>query len=454
MAQRQALHFARALLPEGWQNEVSVRIADGLITSVKSDCPATEGVEQYAIAIPGMPNLHSHAFQRAMAGLAEHGGGNSDNFWSWRELMYRLAAKIGPDELRIIAAMAQIEMLESGFTRVAEFHYLHHTANGARFDDIAEMSKAIFAAAGETGIGITHLPVFYAHSGFGGLPPADGQRRFTCDIDLFTRLLESCRATAKALPDATVGVAPHSLRAVTPAEICMLQELAGEAPIHIHIAEQVREVEDCQAALGSTPVRWLLDNANVSGQWCLVHATHVTEAEVTGVAQSEAVVGLCPITEANLGDGIFPTKDFVDAGGRFGIGSDSNVRIDMPEELRLLEYGQRLTHQARNVLLSQDFTSNGRFLYQTAVAGGAQAMGVDAGLRPGASADFVTLDAKALQPGQNVADSSLDQLIFAAGTRAIDRVWRRGRCVVIGGQHVQRERIEGEYRKMLLGLIA
>jgi formimidoylglutamate deiminase len=454
MVQRKALHFARALLPEGWQNEVSVRITDGLITSVESDCLATEGVEQYAIAVPGMPNLHSHAFQRAMAGLAEHGGGNSDNFWSWRKLMYRLAARIGPDELRIIAAMAQIEMLESGFTRVAEFHYLHHTANGARFGDIAEMSKAIFAAVGETGIGITHLPVFYAHSGFGGLPPADGQRRFTCDIDLFTRLLESCRTAAKALPDATVGVAPHSLRAVTPAEICMLQELAGEAPIHIHIAEQVREVEDCQAALGSTPVRWLLDNANVSGQWCLVHATHVTEAEVTGVAQSEAVVGLCPITEANLGDGIFPAKDFVDAGGRFGIGSDSNVRIDMTEELRLLEYGQRLTHQARNVLLSQEFTSNGRFLYQTAVAGGAQAMGVDGGLRPGASADFVTLDAKALQPGQNVADSSLDQLIFAAGTRAIDRVWRRGRCVVIGGQHVQRERIEGEYRKMLLGLIA
>lgn len=454
MGQNQVLHFAKALLPEGWRSQVSVTLEDGLIKAIEPDAMAKEGAERHGVAIPGMPNLHSHAFQRAMAGLAEYRTADGDDFWSWRDLMYRLAGAIDPDQLRKIAAMAQVEMLESGFTRVGEFHYLHHDASGARFADLAEMSNAIFAAASQTGIAVTHLPVFYAHSGFGGAEPADAQARFVCDPDEFALLLEGARSGASQLPDAVVGLAPHSLRAVTPDELAALERLGRDGPVHIHIAEQVGEVEACRKAFGTTPVRWLLDNADVNSRWCLIHATHVDDDEIADMARARAVVGLCPVTEANLGDGIFPAGKFMAAGGRFGIGSDSNVRIDMAEELRTLEYGQRLISRARNVLTSPQYLSNGRNLFECALAGGAQALGVTAGMRAGSSADFVTLRDDILATGQNGDDALLDQLIFAAGSRAIDGVWRRGRCVVSDGRHVMRDEVEGEYRAMLKALIA
>ncbi|WP_050898552.1 formimidoylglutamate deiminase, partial [Nitrospirillum viridazoti] len=323
-----AFHFQQALLPEGWADNVRLTVRDGVIVTLERNAAPQAGDERRPVAVPGLPNLHSHAFQRGMAGLAEVRGPAGDSFWTWRDVMYRFVDRLSPDDLHAIAALAYMEMLEGGFTRVGEFHYLHHDRDGGRFTDPAEMSAAIVAAAAETGIALTHLPVFYAHSGFGGAAPGHGQRRFLHDLDGFARLLDAARIKARALPDAVVGVAPHSLRAVTPAELTQVAGLAGAAPVHIHVAEQVKEVEDCVAWGGARPVEWLLANAPVDTRWCLVHATHVTPAEVADMAARGAVVGLCPITEANLGDGIFPAAAYLSAGGRFGVGSDSNVLID------------------------------------------------------------------------------------------------------------------------------
>ena len=285
-----------------------------------------------------------------MSGLAERRGPGADNFWSWRETMYRFALDMTPDQVEAVAAQAYVEMLEAGFTRVGEFHYLHHAPDGRPYDDVAEMSARIVAAADATRIGLTLLPVFYAHSGFGGAPPGDAQRRFICDLDLYARLVERARGLVRTLDGADLGLAPHSLRAVTPGELEAVGALAPERPLHIHIAEQVAEVDACLAWSGARPVEWLLDHADVGPRWCLIHATHMTPDETRRLAASGAVAGLCPITEANLGDGLFNAPDFVGRGGRFGIGTDSNVQIALADELRLLEYGQRLFHRARNVL--------------------------------------------------------------------------------------------------------
>jgi formiminoglutamate deiminase len=447
-----SLHFATALLPDGWARDVRITEQDGLIAAI--DVGVTHGKdERHAIALPGLPNLHSHAFQRGMAGLAEVRGTSADSFWTWRAIMYRFVDRLTPDDLAAIAGQAYAEMLESGFTRAGEFHYLHHDRDGRPFADPAEMSGAIIETARETGIALTHLPVFYAHAGFGGTTPGDGQRRFIHDIDGFATLLDALHARAKALPDAVVGIAPHSLRAVTPEELAALVPLAGGGPIHIHIAEQVREVEDCLAWSGARPVEWLLDHAPVGPDWCLVHATHMTDAETVAMARSKAVAGLCPITEANLGDGLFPAEAFLAAGGRTGIGSDSNVRIDATEELRLLEYGQRLARRGRN-LLAEPGQSTGGALYRAALAGGAQALGAEAGLRVGTSADIVSLDATHPSLATRSGDALLDGLIFAAGRDAIDRVWRRGREVVTNGRHVARDAIAARYRAALTRLLA
>jgi formimidoylglutamate deiminase len=448
------LVFDQALLPGGWQERVGLTIDEGVITTVTIGGEVGADAEHHAIGLPGMANLHSHAFQRAMAGLAERRENPADDFWSWRDLVYRLAHTIGPDDLRVVGAMAQVEMLECGFTRVGEFHYLHHDQDGHPFAEVAEMSSAIFAAAVDTGIGLTHLPVFYAHAGFGGQAPEEGQRRFVCDLDRYALLLESCRELARQLPDAIVGIAPHSLRAVTSEELDALAPLAAGAPIHIHIAEQLREVEECRAATGANPVTWLLDHAPVSPEWCLVHATHVDEDELHGIARSGAVAGLCPITEANLGDGIFPATTFADAGGSYGIGTDSNVLIDMTEELRLLEYGQRLTSNRRNALIQGNCRSTGRSLYQTAARGGAQALGCPTGLVVGAPADIVSLRSDHIAFVGRRGDHILDSFIFAAGAQAVDCVWRRGERVVSQGRHRRREEIERQFRNTLPGLIA
>jgi formiminoglutamate deiminase len=449
-----SLHFATALLPDGWATNVRIGIQDGRIAAIDTDETSAATDERHAIALPGLPNLHSHAFQRGMAGLAEVRGRSDDSFWTWRAIMYRFVDRLTPDDLAAIARQAYAEMLESGFTRVGEFHYLHLDRDGRPFADPAEMSAAIIAAAQDTGIALTHLPVFYAHAGFGGSAPGEGQRRFVHDIDGFATLLDAVRAKAAALPDAVIGIAPHSLRAVTPEELAALPPLAGDAPIHIHIAEQMREVEDCLAWSGSRPVAWLLDHAPVDARWCLVHATHMTDAETLAMARSGAVAGLCPITEANLGDGLFPAEAFLAAGGRYGVGSDSNVRIDVTEELRLLEYGQRLVRRGRNLLAMQPGGSTGAALWRGALGGGAQALGVEAGLRVGASADIVSLDPDHASLAERSGDALLDGLVFAGGREGIDRVWRRGREVVTNGRHIARDAIATRYRATLARLIA
>ncbi|WP_068092380.1 formimidoylglutamate deiminase, partial [Novosphingobium rosa] len=383
-------HIAQALLPGGWTKDVRLTVSAGVITGVTAGVAALAGDERHEIALPGLPNLHSHAFQRGMAGFAEVTGDSADSFWTWREVMYRFLARLSPEDMRAIAAMAYVEMLESGFTRVGEFHYLHHDPQGAPYSDCAEMAGAVAQAAQETGIALTLLPVFYAHAGFGGQAPGAGQRRFIHTLDGFARMREAASRLLAGQPDAVLGVAPHSLRAVTPGELGELVRQAPGGPVHIHIAEQTREVDDCLAWSGQRPVAWLLDHADVDARWCLVHATHMTVAETRALAATGAVAGLCPITEANLGDGLFPALEFMAAGGRWGVGSDSNVLIDAAEELRWLEYGQRLVQRRRNLHAQKPGAHTGDALLGSALAGGAQALGGQAALAAGAPADFVT----------------------------------------------------------------
>ena len=440
----ETLWFEQALLPDGWVRDVRISVRDGRIAAVETGVAYRDG-ERHAIAIPGMANLHSHAFQRVIAGLTERRTGHDDSFWGWRDQMYRHQARIGPDELQAIAALAYMEMLEGGFTRVGEFHYLHHDQDGRAFGDPGEMAGRIVAAAAESGIGLTLLPVFYAHAGFGGQAPTAGQARFVHYLDGYDRLLEASRGHAAGLDDAVVGVAPHSLRAVTRDELSQLIPMAQGAPIHIHIAEQVREVEDCIGHTGQRPVAWLLDHAAVDAQWCLVHATHMTQDETQRLARSGAVAGLCPITEANLGDGVFPGEAFIGDGGRFGIGSDSNVLIHAAEELRLLEYSQRLFLKKRTVIDG---------LYDKALRGGAQALGTVAGLAVGHPADIVSLDGDHPAFMERTGDDLLDAYVFAAAHGAIDGVWRHGRKVVSHGRHVAREAILAAYRRSLRSMVS
>jgi formiminoglutamate deiminase len=444
------LWFGEALLPEGWTRDVRIAIADGRIARIETDVARKRGEEAHAVGLPGMPNLHSHAFQRGMAGLAEVRGPSGDSFWTWREVMYRFVERLDPDAFEAIAAMAYAEMLETGFTRVGEFHYLHRDPSGAAYADPAEMAAHVAAAAEATGIGLTLLPVFYAHSGFGGLAPKPSQRRFIHDIDGFAALLVKSREAVAGLPDAVVGVAPHSLRAVTAEELAEVDAFAGNTPVHIHVAEQVKEVEDCIAWSGRRPVEWLLGRGLVDARWCLVHATHMSGGETVQAARSGAVAGLCPVTEANLGDGAFAAGEFLAAGGRFGIGSDSNVMIDAAEELRTLEYGQRLVHRGRNLLAGREAASTGGDLWRAALGGGAQALGAgDGALRVGAPADLVSLDTSHPSLIARAGDALLDGWIFAARGGAVDCVWRRGRKVVIAGRHIARDGIATRYRAAL-----
>lgn len=449
-----SLFFDQLLLPDGWARHVRLTLKGGLIAEIAVDVTPYAQDERHAIGLPGMPNLHSHAFQRAMAGLAERRGPGTDSFWSWRDIMYRFVARMDPDDVRAIAALAYMEMLEGGFTRVGEFHYLHHDRDGTPYTDPAAMSGAIVAAAADSGIGLTLLPVLYSHAGFGAQPPHAGQARFILSIDRYARLIEGAERHAAMLPDAVVGIAPHSLRAVSADQLRMLAPLGAGRPVHIHIAEQVKEVDDCLAWSGQRPVAWLLDHADVDARWCLVHATHVDDGEIATIARSGATVGLCPITEANLGDGIFPAGAYLDAGGRFGIGSDSNVLIDSAEELRLLEYGQRLLHRGRNMLARQAGEATGAALHARALAGGATALGVQGGIALGLPADIVSLDPDHPALLARSGDAMTDSFIFAAGRPAIDCVWRHGIRLVQGGRHRQRDAIVRTYRAVLEKLIA
>ncbi|MGH8139734.1 MAG: formimidoylglutamate deiminase [Steroidobacteraceae bacterium] len=449
-----SLWFESALLPHGWASRVRITAAEGRIDRVALDVDPAETDEQHGVGIPGMPNVHSHAFQRALAGLTERRGPADDSFWTWRELMYQFVERIDPDELEAIASLAYAEMLECGFTQVGEFHYLHHDRGGVPFADPGELAGRIAAAAANTGIGLTLLPTLYAHGGFGGLEPVKRQRRFINDRDRFADIVTSSRRAVRDLPGGVVGVAPHSLRAVTPEELAWLVEFARDSVIHIHIAEQTKEVEDCVAWSGRRPVEWLLEHAAPDERWCLVHATHVQAAELQAVASSGAVVGLCPITEANLGDGIFPAPAYLGHAGRIGIGSDSNVLLDAAQELRSLEYSQRLAQRARNVLAPAPGCSTGRALYEAALRGGAQVLQSSRGLAVGAWLDALSLDTGQPALLQRCGDDILDSWIFSGDRRLIDCVWRAGEKVVAGGRHCRRDAIVARYRRALKSLLA
>jgi formiminoglutamate deiminase len=440
-------HLELALLPEGWRRDVVIRIDHGVINSVEE--PDGRPAERISgVVVPGLPNLHSHAFQRAMAGLTERRGSDTDSFWTWREAMYRFVERLSPDDLEAIAAFAYMEMLEAGFTTVAEFHYLHHQPDGTPYDNVAEMSERIVAAADSAGIGLTLLPVLYRQSGFLGKPPTPAQRRFVCDRDVYARLMET------RVPSGTIGIAPHSLRAVTLDDLQWAALTWRGLPAHIHVAEQTREVEECLAAHRRRPIDLLLDTVEIdASRWCLVHATHADAGELTRIVKANAVVGLCPITEANLGDGLFDASAFLAQSGQFGIGSDSLIRISAADELRTLEYGQRLMHRQRNVL-GEATRSTGRRLFEAAVAGGAQAMGgwPASRISTGERADFVVLDHHHPALAAAAGDSLLDAWLFAADNAAIKTVYRGGVPVVQNGRHVAREELSQRYRKALIGL--
>jgi formiminoglutamate deiminase len=400
------------------------------------------------IALPGLPNVHCHSFQKAMAGLAERRGPEHDSFWTWREVMYRFLAALTPDDVEAIAAYAFMDMLEAGFTAVAEFHYLHHDVDGRPYADVGEMASRIAAAAAQTHIGLTLLPSFYAYGGFGGSAPAPEQRRFLNDPDRFLKIVARTRDIAATLRDANVGIAPHSLRAVTAEMLKAVIAAIKDGPVHIHAAEQTKEVEDCLVALGRRPVEWLLEQVGIGPRWCIVHATHLTAEETQRLAASGAVAGLCPITEANLGDGIFNGTRFVDAGGRFGIGTDSNIEIDAASELRQLEYSQRLRDRARNVLARRQGSSVGRLLYDSAVVGGAQALGRAIGaIETGRRADIVVLNGDHPDLCAGTHDVWIDAYVFTAGRRLIDTVLVGGETIVEHGQHRRRAAITARYRK-------
>lgn len=453
------LWFESVLLPGGWARRVRLTGRDGAICAIESDVAPGDGDERHAIGLPGLPNVHSHAFQRALAGLTERRGPSADSFWTWRELMYRFVERIDPEQLEAVTALAFAEMLEAGFTRVGEFHYLHQDKSGVPFADPGELAGRVAAAAADTGIALTLLPTFYAHGGFGGSEPSARQRRFVTDLERFARIVESSRMAARALPGGNVGIAPHSLRAVTPEELRAVVALASAGPIHIHIAEQVREVEECVAWCRRRPIELLFETAAVDVAWCLVHATHATTAELERIAATGAVIGLCPMTEASLGDGVFAALEFLQHDGRLGIGSDSNVLLDAGAELRVLEYSQRLTRRMRNVLAGEPGHSTGRRLFDAALAGGAQALtgagpSRSVGLVPEAPLDLVSLDAGHPALIGRREDEILDSWIFAAGRDVIDCVWRAGERVVSGGRHRRREAIVARYRRAAKALLA
>ena len=451
------LLFEKALLPEGWAEQVAVAIDEtGTIAEVTAG--AAEGERIAGCLLPGVPNLHSHAHQRAMAGLAERSGDSDDSFWTWREAMYHYVERIQPHHLEAIAAQLYVEMLKAGYTSVAEFQYLHHNPDGRPYDNAAEMSLRTLAAARDVGIGITNLPVLYRYGGFGAQESADGQRRFLNDADRFLSIVDTLLRESDDDPNVATGIAPHSLRAVSKDLLReVLDEFAsrGNRPIHIHVAEQVKEVEDCLAWSGQRPVMWLNGHFKVDERWCLIHATHMSASEAWAVASSGAVVGLCPTTEANLGDGVFNAVPFLRAEGRLGIGSDSHISINPVEEIRWLEYGQRLKHLKRNVLAGGARRSTGRHLFERVVAGGAQACGRKTGrIEAGYRADMIVLETDHPLFYNRRDDALLDSWIFSGNASLVRDVYVGGRAVVQDGRHPQEETIRTRFRDSLDELAA
>ena len=429
-----------ALTPEGWQDGVSIDVdAHGIVTAVTATGAAADADRLDGIVIPGMPNLHSHAFQRGMAGLTERAGPADDDFWTWRQTMYGFVDVLTPDQVEAIATQLYVEMVSAGYTSIVEFHYLHNAPGGDPYDDRAELSQRIARAASVAGIRLTLLPVLYQQGGFGGAPLTDAQQRFRLATDDWLALVQDLQATLEPTTQ-RAAVALHSLRAVAPEAqtdaVAGFRSLDPDGPIHIHIAEQPKEVADCEAWSGARPVAWLLDHHEVDGRWVLVHATHMTDAETAAAAKTGAIAGLCPTTEANLGDGVFRLTDWQAAGGAWGVGSDGNTSIDPREELRWLEYGQRLTGLRRAVAAREPGASVGAALWRDAVAGGAAAMGQPVGsIAPGHAADLVVLDPNHAALTDRNEDEILDSLVFAGLDSPVKEVRVGGKTVVQHGRH-------------------
>ena len=449
----QTIWAKTALLPSGWAEDVAVTLdAQGRIAGVQS--AAAPSGTRVGLLLPAPVNAHSHAFQRAMAGMTERRGPDPrDTFWTWRQLMYRFLDRLTPDQVQAIAALVQMEMLEAGYATNVEFHYLHHQPGGVPYDALSEMAQRIAAATDQTGIGLTLLPVQYQFGGCdrSGLGP--GQIRFGNDPDRFARLVDDSRTAIADLPaDTLLGVAPHSLRAVAPEDIRTAPSLAEGGPVHLHLAEQVKEVEEVSAAWGARPVEWLLANVEVSGQWCLIHCTQMQPHETTGLAATGAVAGLCPITESSLGDGIFDGVRWLGAGGAIAVGSDSNIRISLSEELRTLDYSQRLRDRSRAALATPE-RSTARRLLEAVCAGGAQAAGRRTGqIAAGMWGDLMALDADHIDLAGLSGDMLLDTWVFAGDDRMVRDVWSAGRHVVTDGRHHARDAIEAAYRAALAPL--
>ncbi|HLJ19822.1 MAG TPA: formimidoylglutamate deiminase [Stellaceae bacterium] len=455
-----ALFAKSALLPSGWAENVRLKIdASGDIATVETGAAPGDAERLAGPVLPSMPNLHSHAFQRAMAGLTERASPTGDDFWSWREAMYRFLAVLEPEDVRAIAAQLYLDMLKAGYTGVAEFHYLHHGRDGHPYADRAAMSEAVIAAAADTGIAITLLPALFQTSGFGGAAPTEGQRRFVNTVEGVLAIVEVARRRHASNADVRVGLAHHSLRAVPPDALttatAALRALDASAPIHIHVAEQTREVEQCLAWSGARPVQWLLDHAPVDHTWCLVHATHMDDTETRRLATTGAIAGLCPTTEANLGDGFFPLLPYLEAAGRWGIGSDSHVSLSPIEELRWLEYGQRLRERRRALAPLAKRQSTGLVLWQAAVAGGAQALGRRTGaLAPGHRADLLVLDPAAPSLYRREGDNLIDSVVFASESTVVRDVMVGGRWVVRERRHAAEDRITANFRRTIDRLAA
>ena len=448
--------FAKqAKLSTEWASNVRVTHADGRITDIAPNQTPDAHDTCVDTLLPALANLHSHSFQRAMAGMTEYRMAGKDSFWTWRDLMYRFTANLTPEHIEAIAAFVFLEMQEAGYASVGEFHYLHHQAGGTPYADLGELSGRIAAAAATTGIGLTHLPVLYTYGGAGQAPLQDGQARFGNSVDRFNDLVAKARDVVAHLPaDCRVGIAPHSLRATSPDDLKAVLAAHTAGPVHIHIAEQPKEVADISAWLGARPVDWLLANAEVTTNWSLIHATHMTADETLKMAKSGAVAGLCPVTEANLGDGPFNGPSHLEAGGAFGVGSDSNVLISLTEELRTLEYSQRLRDVARNVMVVGE-GSVGDTIYTGAAKGGAQALGRGAGeIAVGELADIVAIDSAAPSMCALRQDQILDGLVFAAKDDVVTDVWSAGRHAVQSGRHVKRDDIVAAYKLAMQSLMA
>jgi formimidoylglutamate deiminase len=441
-----------ALTDKGWQDDITLTVIDGKIDAIATKSSGDKTADIHVpVLLPAPCNVHSHAFQRAMAGLTEFRGDHpKDSFWTWRQLMYRFLEALTPEDVRAISALVQMEMLEAGYAAVGEFHYLHHQADGTPYDDLAVMAAAITDAASETGIGMTLLPVLYQYGGCDQRPLGAGQIRFGNDIDAFQRLHDASAQLITTLPkDAVIGVAPHSLRAVSHDGLMAAVNMMPEAPIHMHLAEQVAEVDEVKAHTGARPTEYLIDQCDVNDRFCLIHSTQMIATETEALAKSGAVVGLCPITESSLGDGIFDGARYLANSGKIGIGSDSNIRIALAEELRTLEYSQRLRDKRRNIMATET-ASVGRQLWQMVTTGGHQAMGRQGGtIHIGELADLVALNSDTLDLISITGDRILDSLVVAGDNRMISEVWSAGRHMVTGGRHIHHDAICARYAKQV-----